>query len=272
MSVHSYQTTAYNYAQDSDNKVHDDEVAARFGFEGGLVPGASDFAYLSHAVYGLWGDAWLRGGSMQAKFIKPIYHGERVTAEARSVGSQGVDDGNRLDLALLNAKGVACALGSAQRICGDPVPDIAEYPRREPLAGRELASPDPSGLPPGHLLGVFEFEHDESKTLAETRALFVETLDGSDGAARWHPALGLHYANTLVRENVRLGPWIHTASRVHYIDSPHQGELVSVRGRVIDTYNKRGHVVTDIDIGVFAAGQRPLAKILHTAIVRLAER
>ena len=266
MLVQNYQTTAYNYAHDSENKVHDDEVAARYGFEGGLVPGASDYAYLSHAVYAVWGDAWLRGGIMQAKFIKPIYHGERVTAEARGV--DGDDD--RLELALLNASGVLSAVGYAQRVATEPPPNVADYPWREPTAAEDRVAPDPSALPTGYLLGAYEFEHDDVTVLADTKTLFVDALMGVDGVPRWHPALCLHYANMLVRSNVALGPWIHTASRVHYLDAPRDGEKVSVRGQVVDTYEKRGHIVTDIDLAMFAA-ERALIKMFYTAIVRLAE-
>ena len=30
---------AYNHATESENKIHSDEVARRYGFRGGLVPG-----------------------------------------------------------------------------------------------------------------------------------------------------------------------------------------------------------------------------------------
>ena len=33
-----YKVQAYNTARDSENKMHDDTVARRYGFTGGLVP------------------------------------------------------------------------------------------------------------------------------------------------------------------------------------------------------------------------------------------
>jgi len=38
-STATREVSAYNTAAASDNKIHDDSVARRFGFRGGLVPG-----------------------------------------------------------------------------------------------------------------------------------------------------------------------------------------------------------------------------------------
>ena len=81
VAIQTHEIVAYNYAHDSENKIHDDTVAAQYGFKGGLVPGAADYAYLCHPVYRTWGDQWLGAGTMSAKFIKPIYHGEVARAE-----------------------------------------------------------------------------------------------------------------------------------------------------------------------------------------------
>ena len=43
-----YRVTAYNTSKQSENKIHDDTVARRFGFSGGLVPGVDVMAYMIH--------------------------------------------------------------------------------------------------------------------------------------------------------------------------------------------------------------------------------
>ena len=48
-TLEPYAVVAYNSAWDSENKIHDDEVARRFGFSGGLVPGVDVYAYMAHA-------------------------------------------------------------------------------------------------------------------------------------------------------------------------------------------------------------------------------
>ena len=44
----SYRVRAFNTAAASENKIHDDTVARRFGFSGGLVPGVEVYAYMTH--------------------------------------------------------------------------------------------------------------------------------------------------------------------------------------------------------------------------------
>jgi hypothetical protein len=46
--IETYRVSAYNTAKQSENKMHDDTVAKRFGFSGGLVPGVDVMAYMMH--------------------------------------------------------------------------------------------------------------------------------------------------------------------------------------------------------------------------------
>ena len=76
-----YEVVAHNTATQSDNKIHDDEVARRFGFTGGLVPGVDVYAYLTHLPAETWGLDWLERGSMRGRFLTPVYEGETVTVD-----------------------------------------------------------------------------------------------------------------------------------------------------------------------------------------------
>lgn len=62
---------------------------------------------------------------------------------------------------------------------------------------------------------------------------------------------------------------IHTASKVQYFALPRQGDGLSLRGKVADTYTKRGHELVELDLAMFDAAERPLAYVRHTAIIRL---
>ncbi|MFT5446570.1 MAG: acyl dehydratase [Gammaproteobacteria bacterium] len=267
MPTHEYQVVAYNYAHDSENKIHDDKTAAQYGFKGGLVPGVADYGYLSRAAFQAWGEPWLRGGSMNAKFIKPIYHGEVATAVASADDS---DSANQLTLSLLNPEGVCCAVGSATLKADAAPPEIEEYPRLAPLAVTERPIPGIESFAAGRILGSVEYIHDAQAAREMSESLFVEALQTDTGETIWHPALCLSYANRITKENVQLGAWVHTASQVNYFGQPIQGEAVSLRGRVANTYDKRGHVVTELDLAMFANEQRALVQIRHTAIIRLA--
>src|SRR3954453_4664354 len=73
---------AYSPAKQSENKMHDDAVAQRFGFSGGLVPGVDVIAYMMHLPVAKWGRAFLEGGLIEARLVKPVYDGEIVNIAA----------------------------------------------------------------------------------------------------------------------------------------------------------------------------------------------
>ena len=74
--IHPYRVSAYNTSRHSENKMHDDSVAKRYGFVGGLVPGVDVMAYMMHLPVAKWGRAFLERGLIEARFVKPVYDGE----------------------------------------------------------------------------------------------------------------------------------------------------------------------------------------------------
>src|SRR5579871_2946907 len=66
-AIQTYRVSAYNTAKQSENKMHDDTVARRFGFSGGLVPGVDVMAYMMHHPVRRWGRAFLARGLIEAR-------------------------------------------------------------------------------------------------------------------------------------------------------------------------------------------------------------
>src|SRR6185369_10412171 len=83
--IETWTVRAFNTAKQSENKMHDDAVAQRFGFSGGLVPGVDVMAYMMHMPVAKWGRVFLERGLIEARFLKPVYDGEiaDVTAEEK---------------------------------------------------------------------------------------------------------------------------------------------------------------------------------------------
>src|SRR5271168_3725435 len=80
--IETYRVEAHNTAKSSENKIHDDAVARRFGFGGGLVPGVDVMAYMMHLPIAKWGRAFLERGLIEARFVKPVYDGEITNVTA----------------------------------------------------------------------------------------------------------------------------------------------------------------------------------------------
>src|SRR5207248_5678514 len=117
--LETYRVQAYNTAKQSENKMHDDTVAKRFGFSGGLVPGVDVMAYMIHMPVAKWGRDFLERGLIDARFVKPVYDGE--TADVTAEESSGV-----LSIEV-KSRGQLCATGRASLPASAPAASIADY-------------------------------------------------------------------------------------------------------------------------------------------------
>ena len=77
----TWSATALNTAPDSENRIHGDELAMEYGFEGGLVPGVTISAYLVHPLIQLWGQDWLERGFADCRITSPLYDNENFSVE-----------------------------------------------------------------------------------------------------------------------------------------------------------------------------------------------
>jgi hypothetical protein len=253
---------AKNYGADHANRIHSDEGAARYGFAGALVPGVGLYAYLTRPVVDALGREWLERGAMSAKFIKPVYDGEKLQARSTIANNDPIE----MRLELLNPSGELCAIGSAVLPNSSPALDPNEYPFRPPAG---LRPPSIASFSIGDALGSFEFDLDMKGEMPKFLDNVVETSPIYHSVC--HPAFWIAQANEILMRNIALGPWIHTASDARHYDLAKDGERLSLRGRVIDLYERRGHEMTVVDLGLFGENDRPIAHIKHTAIIKLRE-
>lgn len=261
-----YSVIGYNYAEAHDNKIHSDEVASQYGFKGGLVPGVGVYAYMTHPVVELFETKWLAHGAMTVKFLKPIYHGEEATVQATVTQLTPLT----LKLELYNSDELLCAVGAASLPSLPSEIKPSDYPQQELPAQRPAATL--ANLPAGSRLGSLEWQLD----LAALKAKFLHDVRATlplyfGPEAICHPAFYLAQANEIMMANVRLGPWIHTDSEVQHYALPRDGEHLSLRGRVTEAFEKRGHEIVTVELGLFAEEANPIAHLRHTAIVRLRE-
>jgi acyl dehydratase len=252
-----YEVEAQNLSRSSENKIHDDAVARRFGFTGALVPGVEVYAYACHIPVEVWGSEWLERGAIECRFAKPVYDGRMVRVSAEPEGSA---------LAIrVESDGVLCANASA-RLAENLVPPSEPHPLT-PLP-EERPPADEVSLAPGKMLGAVTRDMSD-----EDAAWYLDGVRESEPLYRSerivHPGRILRLCNTALMDNVALGPWIHVGSRVQHLSIARIGEALSVRARVAANYEKKGHRFVELDALVIANSERPVAQVLHTAIYRL---
>lgn len=241
---------AVNTAADSENRIHDDRVAAEYGFRGGLVPGVTVYGYMASALLNVVGPRWLDKGAMDVRFFEPFYEGEQVSI---CVSEEG--DGRWQVRAGSRAAGTAWIPG--QLAAADDIPESAVT---------ELLPAARETIQGGLVLGSFE------KLVDLSAPGMAAPLDAFIGGERFaHPAIVLALANEILMRNFALGPWIHASSEVRNASAIRDGESVTVRGRIVDAFERKGHEFVVVDVAILASG-RLASRIRHTAIWRPAKQ
>ena len=250
-----YVVEAYNTAKESENKMHDDTVARRFGFSGGLVPGVDVYAYMTHAPVARWGREFLAHGTIDCRFLKPVYDGETATVTA-------ADRDGGLDIVVVS-RGDECATGHAA--LPDAAAVLPEWAADGAMSAAAARPPaDATSLKVGTWLGIKPFDPTPAWSDAYLRDV-RETEPIYRREAFVHPGQILRAMNWALSHNVVLGPWIHVGSTVHNLAAAPLGKTLTARAVVTDNYERKGHRFVELD-GLVLADGAPVARIVHTAI------
>lgn len=234
-----WRVRAHNTAADSENQIHDDRVAAAYGFRGGLVPGVTVYGYMTPAVVHGLGRVWLERGAISVRFLAPFYEGDIVVTRYLS--------GEPLMVSAEREDGSVCATATALNADPDPFPEYPDHPLPSHDL-RPVASPE--NLAAGTPLGSI-----------------TETLDVEDAAAG--PERLLRMANEILVRNFRLNPWIHTRSDVRHFNVAEPGEVVAVRGVIQESFERKSRKFAVAALAMSGRTGRPLAAVRHTFIYGL---
>ena len=260
-----YRVNARNTSTTSENKIHDDAIARKYGFRGGLVPGVTVYAYMTHPLVAAFGTAWLDRGTANVRFVKPIFEGEEVVVTGEVTGRTG--QGLTAAVRATTAGSGECGVMTATLPAGLPTPiNPAMYREAALPAERPDATREHFGALDA--LGTAVIAYDD----AEATAYLDRVSDGlplyRGAGARVHPAFYTQLANRALTANVRMPAWIHTGSVVRHLAAARLGQTLAIRGRVRSLFEKKGREFIEADLAVFADG-KPVAHVLHTAIYRL---
>ena len=256
-----YRVSAYNTAKLSENKMHDDTVAKRFGFSGGLVPGVDVMGYMMHLPVAKWGRAFLERGLIEARFVKPVYNGE--IADVTGEENDGV-----LSIQV-ESRGQLCATGTASLPAAAPSVSISDFRETAAVTERKLVNAASYEL--GKWLGTLprawagEAATEYLTEVRETDPIYAREALG-------HPGLLQRVMNGVLVDNAILGPWIHVGSRMQLLNAAKSGDELIARAKVTGNYEKKGHHFVELDALVVASGRTPLAHCQHIAIYQPREQ
>jgi acyl dehydratase len=273
---------ARNTSSVSENKIHEDTVARQYGFHGGLVPGATTYAYLASYLTRTLGPDWAAGGSSTIALVRPVYDGDTVriggtVAEATGDAEQGSVS---VECWVDGPDNTRCAPGTAT-LCR-PVSRVEEErpafartdlpPRTPAERGPISAASAPVGVPLPPVLMPAD---------AEAVARYLDEIDERDALFREgspygpplvHPGWWPSVANRVLSANFRLGPWIHTRSEIRHLAPALPGGTYRAYGEIVEAFEKRGHEYVTADVLIADGADAPVARVRHTAIVVVAPR
>jgi acyl dehydratase len=213
-----FRVRAQNTAADSENKIHDDRVAAAYGFRGGLVPGVAVYGYMVPAILEQLGREWMASGGISVRFLAPCYESEMVVArcEGSTVTAEN-DDGSLYASGVVS--GSETGIGAAVKQAEDwsrEIDPIHPLPTRDqrPVASSQT-------IVPGKVLGSLRTK-----------------LEAEDQAAV--PRVLLHLANEILVQNFKMSPWIHAGSEVRHHRMPALGQEITVTGMIQECFERKG--------------------------------
>lgn len=226
------------------------------------MPGVTTFAYMTRPVVEHFGISWIERGTMTARFVHPVYDGDEISVTARP---DLAADADALSLEVKNSTGVLCAIGGAALRSRPPSVDLGSY------SNTTLPSP-PHAATPESFASFPTLGSVEGQFSAGDAGTFLELVDDDlplyVGKQIAHPGWMLTWANLVLTSNFRLGPWIHTASDVQWLGAVNDGDRLSTRGKVVKTFERKGHQLVELDIVLIAGSVRPVMQVRHVAIYK----
>jgi hypothetical protein len=242
--------TARNPATDSENRIHADEVARRYGFQGGLVPGVIVYGYVATALAA--DPDWVARGRTEVRFRKPCYEGDLLEIDLGPGGAIEV-----------RSRDEVCVTGRASAGAGNRGPAVLSH-HPAPAASRRPPAGE-SSLAAGTSLGRIPLPASE-----EALTSYLERVGADDWTLdALHPGMLLEGANWVLAANVVLPPWIHVESSITHRRAVLVGEPVEVHAAVAEEWAHKGHRFVALDVA-WRSADDVLAVGRHVAIWQLA--
>lgn len=253
--MNEYLTTARNFSVNTENRIHSDEVAARFGFKGALVPGAAVFGHMTHPLVDSLGPDWLAGWHVSVRFLKPAYDGDLLT-----VTHDVADDTHTVRC---HARGILLAELRTRPLDPDAKPVLvepgAQVDLRPEIAWDNVTVGEPF---PAWTWSPDPVANAEFAAQVEDRLACYRT-----GVLHPHAILGT--ANRAFTRRYVLPAWIHVGSVVRFRRLLRVGDEIEVRTVPTRKWRRKGHEFVDLGIACVVNGE-VATEIEHTSIFSIA--
>jgi len=252
----AYQVTARNFSSASENRIHSDEIAQKYGFTGALVPGVAVYGHTTYPMAADLGAAWLEHSVSSVRLHKPTYHGDQLTL-------QRTDDDTGAHVACHNSNGTLVASLDSTLTVPEPehlalLDGEFKHPQRVEIAWDNVA-PHAVFAPWTAELSPQECQRTASE-VGDELSLYKDYA---------HPHLLLSLANTALMNEYVMPTWLHVGSETRHRAALRVGDEITVRSVVLDKWRKKGHEFIQVWV-TYWRDEQLTTDILHTAIFKVA--
>ena len=251
-----YTVVARNFSEVSENRIHSDEIARKFGFKGALVPGVAVYGHLTWPLVQKFGTDWLTRSVSAVRLLSPAYHNDRLTLSLAEAGGHQTVQCHNADGDLLATLESDLEVPEPEHIAllDGPLKD----PARVEIGWNTVQERDV--FTPWHYEITEEANRTYTEQVADTLPVFNEFA---------HPHLLLSLANTALMNEYVMPTWIHVGSETRHRAALRVGDSISVRPVTLEKWQKKGHEFIRIWVS-FWRGDELTTDILHTAIFKVA--
>ena len=245
--MNTWAAKALNTAPESENRIHGDELAKEYGFEGGLVPGVTISAYLVHPLVELWGKDWLDRGYANCRITSPLYDEELFEVKTNII------DSSRANTTLIRANGVVSA-NSEVALTEDlpPAPllrndKLAEPDYKAPQANKIIWEKLKSG---GCRSFSFSWLEDNPLIYLSDETHLPKLLQPKEGGYS-NLSFLLGCSNWILAGNAYMNPWVHLQTISQNYRAVSLNSTLIAQMEINKIYEKKGHEFIDVYVNLF---------------------
>jgi len=223
-------------------------MAARFGFEGGLVPGVTVSAYLAHPAVVAWGADYVARGAASIVVEKPVYDGHPFSVEVTADGEHAYNAVLSDQSGSVRARG-RCWLPTELPIAPQRRGDAMISSDHQPPA----ATPATLRRLQGSGLGAMQIRWNDTADLTtyfRDSALMPMPFKLTGGRYA-HLGFVLGLTNWAMDSNLYLNPWMHLQTDSQCFRAIEYDTELVVESAIIDLFEKKGHHFCDVDVNAF---------------------
>ena len=256
--MNTYEVVAKNYSESSENRIHSDEIAKKFGFKGALVPGVAVYGHLTHPLVATLGESWLAHSLNTLRLHKPAYDGDRLTL---SIAQQ--DDTNTVNCH--NSSGELLATVVSQQ------PGTLPRGEHAHLLDNDLKTPERILIEWDSITPEQPFAPWQVEITPELNQRY--TSEVADEQSIYHNHVHPHFlcslANTALTNEYIMPTWIHVGTETRHHNPVMVGDTLTIRSVPIEKWERKGHEFIKLYVSLWR-NEELTTDMLHTAIFKVA--